>query len=325
LAVLSIPHGSRANIAKPDQVHRLTSILISHRGVQFSPACFLCPVIPLCGPSFPFPIFAPDFSFMFSPKRIFPHTMKRLLLSFFGCFLLVLLASNSGCQAPAEKPVQVAEESAQPEASIQSQPVMNAKVRVTTSHGDLIIRLYDETPQHRDNFLKLVNEKFYDDLLFHRCIKGFMAQGGDPQSRGAGPNTPLGMGGPGYTVPAEFNASLIHKKGALCAARQGDQVNPERRSSGSQFYIVQGTALTDDQLNQVENYISYKTPGFKYTEAQRNVYKTIGGTAQLDMDYTVFGEVIEGLEVIDAILGQPTRPGDRPVEDITMKMTVIRD
>jgi peptidyl-prolyl cis-trans isomerase B (cyclophilin B) len=133
----------------------------------------------------------------------------------------------------------------------------------------------------------------------------------------------LGMGGPGYTIPAEFNAQLIHKKGALAAARQGDQVNPQKKSSGSQFYIVQGSKLDDNQLNQFEAMAARKMPGFKYTEDQRNIYKTIGGTAMLDMDYTVFGEVVEGIDVLDKILAQPTKQGDRPVTDITMKMEII--
>ena len=193
---------------------------------------------------------------------------------------------------------------------------MNTKVKVVTSQGEMIIELYNETTQHRDNFIKLVKEGFYNDLLFHRCIKGFMAQGGDPESRGASPTKMLGMGGPGYTVPAEFSATLIHKKGALAAARQGDQVNPQKKSSGSQFYIVQGSKLE-------EAMDARKMPGFKYTEEQRNIYKTIGGTAMLDMDYTVFGEVVEGLDVLDKILAQPTKQGDRPVTDITMKMEIM--
>jgi peptidyl-prolyl cis-trans isomerase B (cyclophilin B) len=151
-----------------------------------------------------------------------------------------------------------------------------------------------------------------------------MAQGGDPESRGASPSKMLGMGGPGYTVPAEFNANLIHKKGALAAARQGDQVNPKRASSGSQFYIAQGQQLNDNQLTQFESRAAMKMPGFKYTEEQRKIYKTIGGTAMLDMDYTVFGEIVEGLDVLDKILAQPTKQGDRPLEDITMKMEVIK-
>jgi len=256
--------------------------------------------------------------------------MRRLLLTASGCIFLILLGGNTGCKSqPSDASAPAAAETpaktAAPTSQIKTEPIMNAKIRLTTKFGDLVIKLYDETPEHRDNFLKLVNEKFFDDLLFHRCIPNFMAQGGDPTSRGAGPSTMLGAGGPGYTVPAEMNASFIHKKGALSAARQGDQVNPERRSSGSQFYLVQGQVYTDEQLNQIEAFVQRKTPGFKYTEAQRNIYKTIGGTAQLDMDYTIFGEVIEGMDVIDMILSQPTRQGDRPLEDITMKMTIITD
>jgi cyclophilin family peptidyl-prolyl cis-trans isomerase len=201
----------------------------------------------------------------------------------------------------------------------------NVKVRVSTPHGEMVIRLYDETPQHRDNFIKLVESGFYNDLLFHRCIKGFMAQGGDPNSKGAPAGQQLGMGGPGYTVPAEFNSEFIHKKGALAAARQGDFVNPSKSSSGSQFYIVQGMTMTDAQINQVEKYVQQKNPAFKYSESQREIYKTIGGTAQLDMDYTVFGEIVSGLEVVDKILTQPVGPGDRPVDDITMKMEIVSE
>ena len=200
---------------------------------------------------------------------------------------------------------------------------LKQKVEISTDFGVMVVQLYDETPLHRDNFIKLVNEGFYNDLLFHRCIKNFMAQGGDPESRGASPSKMLGMGGPGYTVPAEFNANLIHKKGALAAARQGDQVNPKRASSGSQFYIAQGQQLNDNQITQFESRAAMKMPGFKYTDAQRQVYKTVGGTAMLDMDYTVFGEVVEGLDVLDKILAQPTKPGDRPVTDITMKMEIL--
>lgn len=228
--------------------------------------------------------------------------------------------SSEQSQAPVE-PASAVEE-VKEEKPTQSN--MNTRVKITTSQGVMIVELYDETPLHRDNFIKLVNEGFYNDLLFHRCIKNFMAQGGDPESRGASPSKMLGMGGPGYTVPAEFNANYIHKKGALAAARQGDQVNPKRASSGSQFYIVQGQQLNDNQLTQFESRAAMKMPGFKYTEEQRKIYKTIGGTAMLDMDYTVFGEVVEGLDVLDKILAQPTKQGDRPLEDITMKMEVIK-
>ena len=186
----------------------------------------------------------------------------------------------------------------------------------------MTVLLYDETPRHRDNFLKLVSEKFYDKLLFHRCIKTFMVQGGDPQSRGAAQSQMLGGGGPGYTVPAEFNPTLVHKRGALCAARQGDQVNPKKESSGSQFYIVQGRTMTDMELGQLEMNLGRAHPGFKYSDAQKQLYMTVGGTAQLDMEYTVFGEVIEGLAVIDSINSQKT-VRDRPIQDITMKMEII--
>lgn len=198
------------------------------------------------------------------------------------------------------------------------------KVKISTPYGDMIAILYNETPKHRDNFLKLVDKKYYDGTLFHRCINGFMIQGGDPNSKGAGPDVRLGMGGPGYTVPAEFNASLIHKKGALAAARTGGPSNPNRESSGSQFYIVQGQVMTDASIAQVEGMVAGKMPGFKYTDEQKKLYKTIGGTAQLDMDYTVFGEVISGLEVIDIIAKQKTKPGDRPVVDVPMTVTRIK-
>lgn len=229
---------------------------------------------------------------------------------------------NSSEQTQVEPAPAAVEEKIEEQKPIKSN--MNTRVKIATSQGVMVVELYDETPLHRDNFIKLVEEGFYNDLLFHRCIKNFMAQGGDPESRGASPSKMLGMGGPGYTVPAEFNANLIHKKGALAAARQGDQVNPKKASSGSQFYIVQGQQLNDNQLTQFESRAAMKIPGFKYTEEQRKLYKTIGGTAMLDMDYTVFGEIVEGLNVLDKILAQPTKQGDRPVEDITMKMEVIK-
>ena len=198
------------------------------------------------------------------------------------------------------------------------------KVKISTPYGDMIAILYNETPKHRDNFLKLVDKKYYDGTLFHRCINGFMIQGGDPNSKGAAADARLGTGGPGYTVPAEFNASLIHKKGALAAARTGGPSNPNRESSGSQFYVVQGAVMTDAGIAQVENMVATKMAGFKYTDEQKKLYKTIGGTAQLDMDYTVFGEVISGLDVIDKIAQQKTKPGDRPVVDVPMTVTRVK-
>lgn len=191
-------------------------------------------------------------------------------------------------------------------------------VNISTSFGDMVVKLYNETPKHRDNFLKLVKEGYYDDLLFHRVIKDFMIQGGDPASKNASANTQLGAGGPGYTVPAEFNRSLIHKKGALSAARQGDQVNPTKASSGSQFYVVQGKVSSKAELDQIAR--SYN---ITYTPEQIETYTTIGGTPFLDNNYTVFGEVIKGLDVIDKIAAVKTAYGDRPLEDVKMKMTIV--
>ena len=191
-------------------------------------------------------------------------------------------------------------------------------VKIETSYGDMVVKLYNETPKHRDNFLKLVKEGTYDGLLFHRVINQFMIQGGDPKSRDAKPGQMLGDGELGYTIPAEFVPSLYHKKGALAAARQGDQVNPQKASSSCQFYIGQGKIWTADQLKMVEE--RYRK---KFTPEQAEVYATVGGTPFLDGDYTVFGEVVEGIEVIDKIAAVACGPMDRPVEDVKMKMTVI--
>ena len=191
-------------------------------------------------------------------------------------------------------------------------------VKIETSYGDMVVKLYNETPLHRDNFLKLVKEGVYDDLLFHRVINQFMIQGGDPNSRNAKPGQMLGEGGLGYTVPAEFVPTLYHKKGALAAARQGDGVNPEKASSSCQFYIVQGTMWDAERLKSVEQRM-----GKSFTAEQAEVYAKIGGTPFLDGDYTVFGEVVEGLEVVDKIAAVPCGPMDRPVEDVKMKMTII--
>lgn len=191
-------------------------------------------------------------------------------------------------------------------------------VEIETDFGNMLVWLYDSTPQHRDNFLKLAEQGYFDSLLFHRVIKGFMIQGGDPNSRNAPKGQALGMGGPGYTIPAEFVDSLIHVKGALAAARTGDQVNPEKRSSGSQFYIVQGNPLTEEQLDQME-----ARKGFRYSTEQRQTYITNGGVPFLDRDYTVFGVVIKGLEVIDKIAATAKDGRDRPLEDVRMKIRPI--
>ena len=198
------------------------------------------------------------------------------------------------------------------------------QVRIETSLGTMVVELYNETPGHRDNFLKLAGEGFYDDLLWHRVIKGFMAQGGDPDSRNAESGVRLGSGGPGYTVPAEIDPQFIHVKGALAAARQGDQVNPARRSSGSQFYIVQGRDVSQQMLQGVVRNIAQATgESFSYTPDQIAQYTELGGTPHLDMQYTVFGRVIEGLDVLDAICEATSTRSNRPLEDITMRMEIL--
>lgn len=242
-------------------------------------------------------------------------------------------------------------------------------VKIECEYGTMVVRLYDDTPQHRDNFLKLVKEGFYNDLLFHRVIKDFMVQGGDPDSKGAPAGKQLGAGDVGYTVPAEFvYPTHYHKKGALAAARQGDQVNPEKRSSGCQFYIVQGKKYNENELNQMERALGQKAmqarfdqlvqenkdsikamrinrdqaglqalqdklvktvetefkdkQSVKMPEQMRKDYMEIGGTPFLDNEYTVFGEVVEGLDVIDKIAAVETNPGDRPKTDIKMKVKI---
>jgi len=184
-------------------------------------------------------------------------------------------------------------------------------IEMQTTAGRMVLQLYDETPLHRDNFIKLAEEGYYDSLLFHRVIREFMVQGGDPDSRTAPKGKQLGQGGPGYTVPAEFVDSLVHRKGALAAARTGDMVNPEKASSGSQFYIVQGRTFSDAELNSLE-----MRSGKKYSDESREIYKTIGGTPHLDGAYTIYGRVVEGLDVLDAIGKVATVPGDRPLEDV---------
>lgn len=192
-------------------------------------------------------------------------------------------------------------------------------IEITTDYGVMVAELYDATPKHRDNFTKLAEEGFYNGLLFHRVIDGFMIQGGDPSSKGAAAGSPLGSGGPGYQVPAEFVDSLVHIKGAIAAARTGDSMNPEKQSSGSQFYIVQGSPVDRNMLETLS-----RRKGIPYTEEQIKAYLELGGTPMLDRDYTVFGRVISGLEVIDAIAKVPKDARDRPKEDVKMSIKVIR-
>ena len=190
-------------------------------------------------------------------------------------------------------------------------------VSLNTAFGTMRIVLYDQTPKYKENFIKLVNQKFYDSLLFHRVIPLFMIQGGDPNSRKAQADQPLGNGDVGYKIPAEFVPALFHKKGALAAARDG---NPEKASSGCQFYIVQGRVWDDAGLQkQLDRIQTMK--GRLPTEEQKQVYKTLGGVPHLDGNYTVFGEVIDGLAIIDSVAKQPRNEMDRPVKDVRMTMT----
>lgn len=259
-------------------------------------------------------------------------------------------------------------------------PDKRSKVLIHTELGDIKIVLYDETPKHRDNFLKLIGNKTLDSTLFHRVIKGFMIQGGDPDSKKAKKGQMLGNGDVGYTIPAEFHPNLYHKRGALAAARQGDDINPNKESSGCQFYIVEGTVYTDSsldvlikqrieypakqklfdayindpantsfkagfiraqqraqQLRMQDSLIYYsnivnpiieaeyaKTPHRVFTPEQRKTYTTFGGTPMLDGGYTVFGEVVDGMEVVDVIAAQPRDKNDRPLRDVKMTIKVIK-
>jgi cyclophilin family peptidyl-prolyl cis-trans isomerase len=188
-------------------------------------------------------------------------------------------------------------------------------VEMVTDKGTMVIRLSDSTPLHRNNFIKLVKEHYYDSVLFHRVIKNFMVQAGDPDSKKAHADDQLGNGGPKYKIPAEIRTSMFHRKGVIAAARTGDNVNPERASSGSQFYLVQGKIFTEAGLDSVENLrLKRKLP-----PEHRTVYKTTGGAPHLDQSYTIFGEVIKGEAVIDSIAIVPTsgrQGGDRPLQDV---------
>lgn len=204
--------------------------------------------------------------------------------------------------------------------TIQVLPPKNCLVEIKTNLGSLIVILYDETPLHRDNFIKLAENGFYEGILFHRVINGFMIQGGDPDSKNAKQGIRLGNGGPGYNLPSEIQTTHFHVKGAMAAARTGDEINPQKESSGSQFYIVHGRQV--DESN-IDIYAAQK--GVYYDPDTRKTYLTDGGAPQLDMEYTIFGQVINGIEIIDYIASQPTDVHDRPREDvIVLKVTVIK-
>ncbi len=211
-------------------------------------------------------------------------------------------------------------------AAASAQDSLRHRVKVETTMGDFVIALYDDTPVHRDNFLKLVREGYYDGLLFHRVIKRFMVQTGDPDSRDAAPGEPLGEGGPDYTLPAEIvYPKHYHRRGVVAAAREGDDVNPERRSSGSQFYVVWGQRFTESQLAAIAGDVYEVTHGAVELDAKLDsVYREVGGAPHLDGQYTVFGEVVEGLDVIEAIQGVETNADDRPLADVRLiRATVL--
>ncbi len=192
-------------------------------------------------------------------------------------------------------------------------------LKIETDSGTMVVKLYNQTPLHRDNFVKLAKKHFYDGLLFHRVIKDFMIQGGDPDSKDAKPGAQLGEGGLKYTMHAEFDSTLFHKKGALAMARDGDDVNPKKASSSTQFYIVEGKTFTDADMDKMQSRFKIKIP-----EDHRAIYRTIGGAPFLDMNYTVFGEVISGLDVVDKIANVPKDAHDRPLTDVKMKISVLK-
>jgi peptidyl-prolyl cis-trans isomerase B (cyclophilin B) len=192
------------------------------------------------------------------------------------------------------------------------------KVKIKTSLGEIVVALYDDTPLHRDNFLKLAKEKIINGSTFHRVIDGFMIQGGDPTTKDPNAKTPAGQGGPGYNLKAEIKRNHLHKKGALAAARLPDQMNPERESSGSQFYIVQAGPVKPEDLTMMENYF-----GIKYTDAEKKMYYELGGRPDLDMQYTVFGEVVSGIETVDKIAKAQKNAQDKPLKDIKMELQIV--
>ena len=200
------------------------------------------------------------------------------------------------------------------------------KVEMLTSMGSITIELYNETPLHRDNFIKLVKESYYNDLLFHRVIADFMIQGGDPDSKDAPEGKMLGEGGPGYTIEAEFRfPQLFHKRGVLAAAREGDDTNPEKRSSGSQFYIVWGQTFSRSDLEKITQRVEQHSAGaIVFPDEVKKYYMKYGGTPHLDGSYTVFGEVTKGIEVVNAIQQVDTDNNDRPIEDVRILNVVIK-
>ncbi|MBR4536792.1 MAG: peptidylprolyl isomerase [Bacteroidales bacterium] len=232
------------------------------------------------------------------------HNVLIILLS-----ALLMLACSQASQA--DTATRGSDNQEQKNPTKKKKTAQMTKVLLKTSMGDIVIALYDETPLHKENFIKLVNDKYYDGVLFHRIIQNFMIQTGDPESKTAKPGQMLGNGGPGYTIPAEFVPGLYHKRGAVAAARMGDNVNPKKESSGSQFYIVDGRVFSTNDLNRV-----IQMTGKTYSMDQIKDYTSIGGAPHLDGDYTVFGEVVSGMEIVDKIAAQQKDGRDRPIEDI---------
>jgi len=244
------------------------------------------------------------------------------MLPVIGCLTCFYVSAQTKPATVPPKKAPVTQHTAHPAVKPELPKSKEKLVEITTNYGIMIARLYDATPQHRDNFIKLVKAGFYDSLLFHRVIKDFMIQGGDPTSKYAADGASVGEGAAlGPRVPAEFNASFIHKKGALAAARDN---NPEKASSNCQFYIVEGKKTDTAELNNMyQQSIKANNPNFVYTPAQKEIYQRIGGTPFLDQNYTVFGEVISGLEVIDKIAALQTGPGNRPLQPVRMKIRLL--
>ncbi len=222
-----------------------------------------------------------------------------------GNYVVKLIAQNRKGKSTFEQTIQVIQPS-------------KCLVNIVTSLGTITVELFEDTPLHRDNFIKLVKEGFYNHLLFHRVIAGFMIQGGDPDSKNARQDDNIGSGGPGYMIPAEISPEHVHIRGALAAARTGDDINPQKKSSGSQFYLVQGKKVTNETLDKLE-----AQKGIKYSTAQRQAYLKFGGAPQLDMEYTVFGQIIDGFDVLDKITQVKVGKADRPIENIEMKLNLI--
>jgi peptidyl-prolyl cis-trans isomerase B (cyclophilin B) len=275
---------------------------------------------------------------------VIPVTVRSITSAFVvSCGLLVWSCGSPGSESGSTAGSQAEESDAGTASSIPEGAASEAEstalpetnfYEISTSLGKMVVRLYDETPKHRDNFKKLVVDGTYDGTTFHRVIEGFMIQGGDPNSKDDDPMND-GSGGLGYTLEAEFRPALFHKRGALAAARQGDSVNPEQRSSSSQFYIVQGRPYEETDLSGLEQQMAARSPGFSFSEEARAAYLSEGGTPFLDGQYTVYGELVAGFEVLDAIAGVNTARksgaqvhpalADQPPDRLSIQVRPLKD